>query len=46
MTEQNILTDTSDLRKYRIELPNMIDDMNLSPYAFRFMHTIKTSYGR
>jgi hypothetical protein len=26
---------TADLRKYRIELPNLIDDMDLSVYAFR-----------
>src|SRR4029434_11046465 len=29
------IRDSSDLRHYRTELPNMIDDMHLSPIAFR-----------
>ena len=34
MTEQQLLTDSSDLRKYRTELPNMADD-DLDPFQFR-----------
>ena len=33
MTEQEqIITDDSNLRKWRIELPNLIDDLGLDPY--------------
>ena len=31
------VTDRSDLRKYRIELPNMADDADLDPYEFRLL---------
>lgn len=34
MTDHKII-DQGDLRCYRIEIPNLIDDMNLSPFAFR-----------
>lgn len=30
-----VVIDDGDLRKYRIELPNLIDDIGLSVYAFR-----------
>lgn len=33
---QNIV-DNSDLRKYRIELPNLYDDADLDPYEFRLL---------
>jgi hypothetical protein len=38
--EQNI-TDPSDLRKYRIELPNLYDDSDLDPYEFRLLSHYK-----
>jgi hypothetical protein len=34
-------TDRGDLRKYRIELPNLVDDMDLSVYAFRLYSHLK-----
>lgn len=35
--EQQEITDPSDLRKYRIELPNLYDDSDLDPYEFRLL---------
>jgi hypothetical protein len=35
-TQQEIYDD-SDLRKYRIELPNLYDDSDLDPYEFRLL---------
>lgn len=32
---QNQIADRSDLKKYRTEIPNMVDDLGLSVYAFR-----------
>ena len=31
------IQDDSDLRKYRIELPNLYDDSDLDPYEFRLL---------
>lgn len=38
-------SETPDLRKYRIELPNLIDDMDLSVYAFRLYVHLKRRAG-
>ena len=39
MSDLQIISDDSDLRKYRIELPNIIDDLGLNPYEGRlYMH--------
>lgn len=35
--EQQEIVDASDLRKYRIELPNLYDDADLDPYEFRLL---------
>lgn len=35
--EQQEIYDDSDLRKYRIELPNLYDDADLDPYEFRLL---------
>jgi hypothetical protein len=35
--EQQEIHDDSDLRKYRIELPNLYDDSNLDVYEFRLL---------
>ena len=35
MSQQEI--SAPDLRKYRTELPNLLDDMDLDPYAFRLL---------
>lgn len=46
--EQSTLTirdDGGDLRKYRIELPNLIDDLDLSLYAFRLYVHLKRVAG-
>ena len=42
-----LIQDTSDktLRKYFTIIPNMIDDMDLSPYAFRLYHHYKRVAG-
>jgi hypothetical protein len=37
--------DEGDLRKYRIELPNLLDDLALSVYAFRLYAHIKRRAG-
>ena len=34
---QEIDAIASDLRKYRIELPNLLDDSGLHPFAFRLL---------
>lgn len=34
---EQIITDLSDLRKYRTELPNLADDSGLDPYEFRLL---------
>jgi DnaD/phage-associated family protein len=34
---QQDIADESDLRKYRIELPNLYDDADLDPYEFRLL---------
>ena len=39
------IVDESDLRKYRTELPNLIDDLSLSPYAQRLYSHIKRRAG-
>ena len=39
MSDLQIINDESDLRKYRIELPNIIDDLGLTPYESRlYLH--------
>lgn len=35
--EEQQIVDESDLRKYRIELPNLYDDSDLDPYEFRLL---------
>ena len=35
--EQQEIHDDSDLRKYRIELPNLYDDSDLDVYEFRLL---------
>src|SRR5512139_2733246 len=35
--EPQQIEDASDLRKYRIELPNLYDDAGLDPYEFRLL---------
>ena len=35
--DQQHIYDDSDLRKYRIELPNLYDDADLDPYEFRLL---------
>jgi hypothetical protein len=38
MSEQpQVISDLSDLRKYRIELPNLADDGELDPFEFRLL---------
>jgi hypothetical protein len=39
------IIDAGDLRKYRTEIPNIIDDMDLSVYAFRLYVHIKRVAG-
>lgn len=39
------IIDEGDLRKYRIELPNLLDDLQLSVYAFRLYVHIKRRTG-
>ena len=36
-SENQQLYDAGDLRKYRIELPNLYDDADLDPYEFRLL---------
>ena len=39
MSDLQIISDDSDLRKYRIELPNIVDDLGLTPSEGRlYMH--------
>lgn len=40
-----VVVEEGDLRKYRIELPNLIDDLGLSPYACRLYLHIKRRAG-
>jgi DnaD/phage-associated family protein len=37
MTEDQVIIDASDLRKYRTELPNLYDDSDLTVYEFRLL---------
>lgn len=37
MNDEQIIRDPSDLRKYRIELPNLYDDADLDVYEFRVL---------
>lgn len=39
------VVDDGDLRKYRIELPNTLDDSELSPFAFRLYAHLKRRAG-
>jgi hypothetical protein len=39
------ITDYGDPRRYFTQIPNMIDDMNLSPYAFRLYVHLKRVAG-
>lgn len=43
--ERITVIDEGDLRKYRTELPNMIDDLNLSPFAYRLYGHYKRRAG-
>lgn len=45
MTDKMHITDSGDLRKYRTELPNLIDDYGLSVYAFRLYVHMKRVCG-
>jgi len=45
MKKRDEIIDKSDLRKYRTELPNLLDDMGLSVYAFRLYAHIKRVAG-
>ena len=45
MSRGDAITDKSDLRKYRIEIPNLIAEMGLSVYAFRLYVHIKRVAG-
>jgi hypothetical protein len=45
--EMNTITDASRLRRYRIELPNIIDDFGLSVHAFRlYVHILRVAGAR
>lgn len=37
MNDNQVITDWSDLKKYRTELPNLYDDAELDPYEFRLL---------
>lgn len=37
MSEEQVIRDPSDLRKYRTELPNLVDDSGLDVYEFRLL---------
>lgn len=37
MTDEQFISDPSDLKKYRTELPNLYDDSDLSVYEFRLL---------
>lgn len=41
----NIITDQSSLHRYRTEIPNIIDEMDLSVYAFRLYVRLKRVTG-
>jgi len=45
MSTQTYIVDDGDLRKYRIELPNLVDDLDLSPFAFRLYAHFKRVCG-
>lgn len=45
MNKDNFISDASDLRRYRIELPNLVDDFGLDVYAFRLYVHIKRVAG-
>jgi hypothetical protein len=45
MTDPTRVVDAGDLRLYRTEIPNLIDDMNLSVYAFRLYVHLKRVAG-
>jgi hypothetical protein len=38
--------DEGDLRKYRTEIPNIVDDLALSPHAYRLYGHMKRSAAR
>lgn len=40
-----VIVEEGDLRKYRIEIPNIVDDMGLSPYELRLYVHIKRRAG-
>ena len=46
MSTESMIADSGDLRKYRTELPNLIDDMDLSVYAFRLYVHLKRVAGQ
>lgn len=37
MSDEQVISDPSDLKKYRIELPNLADDSDLDVYEFRLL---------
>jgi hypothetical protein len=45
MTDPTRVVDAGDLRLYRTEIPNLIDDMSLSVYAFRLYVHLKRVAG-
>ena len=45
MTDPTRVVDAGDLRLYRTEIPNLIDDINLSVYAFRLYVHLKRVAG-
>lgn len=45
MTDSAQIVDAGDLRSYRTEIPNLIDDMDLSVYAFRLYVHLKRVAG-
>lgn len=45
-SDGSVVIDAGDLRKYRTEIPNMVDDMGLSVYAFRLYAHLKRVAGQ
>lgn len=45
MTTQQIIIDAGDMRRYRTEIPNLIDDWGLSVYARALYHHYKRTAG-
>lgn len=45
MSDVSFVSDEGDLRKYRTEIPNLIDDLGLSPHAYRLYGHMKRVCG-